>query len=127
MESCENTGWFASSVTSNGPHKMAETALNVVVGEWKKMNPQEPDSPPSSYPIVRVVWADAHCGDSGWLELDSFEDDGECLITTVGFLIPPGEGGKKDHVTIYQTYAEGEAIHPFFIPAAMVREVTLLT
>jgi hypothetical protein len=99
----------------------------VVVGEWKKMNPPEHDSPPTSYPIVRIIWADAHCGDPGWIELDNVEDDGEMLVTTVGFLVPPGEGGKEAHITLYQTYADGEGIHPFFIPIGMVRETKLLT
>jgi hypothetical protein len=36
-------------------------------------------------------------------------------------------GGKKDHLTVWQTITEGEGIHPFHIPAGMVREVTLVT
>ncbi len=127
MEPCESVFLPATSVTSNGPPPPAVTALNVVVGEWKKMNQPEQDSPPTSYPIVRIVWADAHCGDPGWIELDHVEDDGEMLVTTVGFLIPPGEGGKEGHITLYQTYTDGEGIHPFFIPIGMVRETKLLT
>ena len=77
--------------------------------------------------IALVIWADAHCGDPGWLELDHVEDDGEMLVHTVGFLVPADEeGGKKDHVTLWQTINDGEGIHPFYIPAAMVRKIVLL-
>lgn len=79
------------------------------------------------YPIVCVRWADAHCGDAGWVDLEDWEDDGECLVTTVGFMIPQGEpGAKAKHVTIVQTYMDGDVIHPFYIPADMVRTITLL-
>lgn len=81
----------------------------------------------SEYPIVIVKWADAHCGDAGWQELDSYDDDGECIVTTVGYLVPADEpGGKKDHITIWQTITEGEGIHPFHIPVAMSRSVTIV-
>ena len=83
---------------------------------------------PTEYPIVIIRWADAHAGDGGWLELESYEDEGECIVTTVGFLVPgDAPGGKKDHLTVWQTITEGEGIHPFHIPAAMVRDVTLVT
>lgn len=82
----------------------------------------------NEYPIVIVKWADAHCGDAGWQELDTYEDDGECIVTTVGYLVPAdGPGGKKDHITIWQTITEGEGIHPFHIPVAMSRSVTVIT
>lgn len=78
--------------------------------------------------VVLVRWADAHCGDPGWQELDNYDDDGEAIITTVGFLVPSdAPGGKKDHITVWQTLTEGEGIHPFHIPAGMVRSVTTVT
>lgn len=82
----------------------------------------------SNHPIVIVYWADAHAGNGGWLPMEDYEDDGECIITTVGFLVPHDEpGGKKDHITVWQTITDGEGIHPFHIPAAMVREVKVVS
>jgi hypothetical protein len=80
------------------------------------------------YSIVLIRWADAHMSDSGWIELDEYEDDGETLVETVGFLIPVGEAGsKKDHVTLWQTLCEDEGIHAMHIPIGMVREVKVLS
>ena len=78
--------------------------------------------------VVLVKWADAHDGGvHGWTSLDDYVDDGECIINTVGFLIPSDQpGGKKDHVSIWQTIAGDDAIHPFHIPVGMVRNLTVL-
>lgn len=77
--------------------------------------------------IVLVQWADTHMSDSGWLDLDKYEDDGEMLVDTVGFLIPVGEPGSKDqHVTVWQTLCKGEGIHAIHIPVGMVRELKIL-
>lgn len=81
-----------------------------------------------NHPMVCVLWADAHCGEGGWLELDEYEDDGEYIISTVGYLVPADSpGGKKNHVTIWQTLTGGEGIHPFHIPADMVRTIKILS
>jgi hypothetical protein len=77
--------------------------------------------------IVLVQWADTHMSDSGWLDLDKYEDDGEMLVDTVGFLIPVGEPGSKDqHVTVWQTLCRGEGIHAIHIPVGMVRDIKVL-
>lgn len=82
----------------------------------------------TEYPIVLVEWADACGGDAGWLTLEAVEDDGETLVASVGFLVPVGDpGSKKDHVTLLQTYHEGEGINLFFIPVGMVRKTLVLT
>lgn len=79
------------------------------------------------YQIVLVKWADAHTGEGGWHTIEDYEDDGECIVETVGFLIPPTEsGGKKGHVTIWQTLKEGDGIHPMHIPDGMVRTIQFL-
>lgn len=80
-----------------------------------------------AYPIVLIQWADAHAGDGGWIEMDDYEDDGECVVSTVGFMVPEGDpGSKKGHITLWQTYKDGEGIHPFHIPVEMVRKTVLL-
>jgi hypothetical protein len=77
--------------------------------------------------IVLVQWADTHMSDAGWLDLEKYEDDGEMLVDTVGFLIPVGEPGSKDqHVTVWQTLCKGEGIHAIHIPVGMVRDIKVL-
>ena len=79
------------------------------------------------YSAVLVKWADAHTSEPGWLELDGYEDNGEVIVTTVGFLSPVGDpGSKQGHVSLWQTVCEGEGIHGFHIPVQMVREVKVL-
>ena len=79
------------------------------------------------YSVVWVEWADAHTSEAGWLELDEYEDDGEVLVSTVGFLIPVGDAGSKDgHVSLWQTLCQGEGIHGFHIPVQMVRQIKVL-
>lgn len=80
-----------------------------------------------SFDIVLIKWADA-CGEEpGWIALDALEDDGETIVTTVGFLIPADDpGGKQNHVTVMQSHHEGEAIHVFHIPVGMVRSMSVM-
>jgi len=81
----------------------------------------------TEYPIALIVWADATGEEPGWLTLDSLEDEGETLVHTVGFLVPADEpGGKKDHVTIVQSYHDGDVIHVFRIPVGMVRQTIMV-
>lgn len=78
-------------------------------------------------PVVYVRWADAHTSDAGWLTLQDYSDDGEAIVETVGFFVRPDEeGGKKGHLTLWQTLSEGDGIHGFHIPLGMVREVRVL-
>jgi len=80
------------------------------------------------YPVVMVRWADAHTSEGGWLSLDDYKDDGETIVETVDFLIPVGDAGSKEnHVSLWQTICEGEAIHAMHIPVGMVREMIALS
>ena len=82
----------------------------------------------NNYPVVFIQWADAHAGEGGWQELESYEDEGEVIVETVGFMVPADSpGGKKDHVTVWQSYHEGEGIHPFHIPSSMVRSLKIIS
>lgn len=79
------------------------------------------------YPIVLVEWADAHLSEGGWITLAEYEDEGEVMVESVGFLVPVGEAGsKKEHVTLWQTMSEGDVIHAMHIPVAMVRKMKIL-
>ena len=79
------------------------------------------------YPIVMVTWADTHMSDGGWLVLKVYDDDGECIVSSVGYHIPVGEPGSKDqHVTLWQTLCKTEGIHAIHIPIGMVRDLKIL-
>jgi len=124
VTSWQITGLPVNTATSNGPLPTVTTVLNA--GAEEPNLTMIDDSRP--YPIVLVTWADAHAGDGGWQELEGYEDDGEVLVLTLGFLVPADSpGGKKGHVTVWQTYHGGEGINPFHIPAGMVRNLTTLT
>lgn len=78
------------------------------------------------FPLVMVVWADAHSGPEHWEELE--QDDGEYLNLTVGILVDVDHGGKKDHVTIAQSQTPDDLFdHVIYIPSAMVRELKILS
>jgi hypothetical protein len=75
-----------------------------------------------------VQWADAHCGNTGWHTLEDYDDDGELMVYTTGFLVHADQpGGKAGHVTVWQTVTDGDGIHPFHIPTAMVRRVQVIS
>lgn len=77
--------------------------------------------------VVWVKWADAHTSEAGWLDIDQYEDDGETIVDTVGFLLPyPDQGSKKDHITVWQTLCDGDGIHAMHIPVGMVRSMVVL-
>jgi hypothetical protein len=81
----------------------------------------------TNYSVVHVKWADTHLSEGGWLILADYEDDGECIVDSVGYLIPVGDAGSKDkHVTIWQTLCKEEGIHAIHIPVGMVREIKIL-
>ncbi len=77
--------------------------------------------------VVWIKWADAHTSESGWLQLSDLCDDGETIVDTVGFLVSADEDSyKKNHVTVWQTVCEGEAIHAMHIPTGMIRSMIVL-
>ena len=79
------------------------------------------------YPMVLVTWADTHLSEGGWLDLADYEDDGECIVASVGFHIPVGDPGSKEkHLTLWQTLCQEEGIHAIHIPVGMVREIKIL-
>jgi hypothetical protein len=79
------------------------------------------------YPMVLVTWADTHLSEGGWLDLADYEDDGECIVASVGFHIPVGDPGSKEkHLTLWQTLCQDEGIHAIHIPVGMVREIKIL-
>jgi hypothetical protein len=114
---------FAPSAIQHGLSQRENDALSVVLAGRLLVQ----DEHKLDYPIALVLWADAHCGESGWQDLEEFEDEGELIVSSVGFLVPADDpGGKKDHVTLWQTITDGEGINPFHIPTGMVRQIKVV-
>jgi len=82
-------------------------------------------------PVV-VEWRDAHADPSGgWVE-PHLIDQRSYTVTSVGFLLPEGEGGKPGHVSIAQSWGRmhGDPLealdHVLHLPTAMVTSVVQL-
>ena len=80
-----------------------------------------------SQPMVLVTWADAHSGVATWTPIDGLDKD-EMIVSTCGFLLATCDGGKPDHVTVYQSRTIDDDIdHVLHIPVAMVRHMAICT
>lgn len=79
--------------------------------------------------VVQIVWADAHANEEGsWVFIPDIEDKGEYLVTSVGMMLEPGDGGQSGHITITQSIGPDEfADHIINIPNGMIRSVKVLT
>ncbi len=76
---------------------------------------------------VLVEWHDAHSDDAGWVSRSDLEDEGPAVIKSVGFLLTEADGGKKNHVSLVQTWSEDDMLHSvFYIPVQMVYRITIL-
>ena len=74
-------------------------------------------------PMVLVTWADAHSGVATWTPIDSLDKD-EMLVFTCGFLLATVDGGKPDHITIYQSRTPNNDVdHVLHVPVAMVQTI----
>lgn len=77
--------------------------------------------------LVVVTWADTHSGGIGWTQIDEIDQE-EYIVTTCGFLLPTCDGGKQNHLTIFQSITEdGDLDHVLHIPVAMVRGIKACT
>lgn len=73
--------------------------------------------------IVIITWADTHSGGTGWTPISDIDQD-EYIIQTCGFLLATSDGGKADHVTVYQSRTDDDDLdHILHIPVAMVRKI----
>jgi hypothetical protein len=106
---------------------LGQPARVAIVLSAKKMEQRNMEQNETTIEMVCVRWADAHAGEGHWSLLED-EDSGEHIVETVGLLIPPTEGGKKEHLTIAQSVSpDGFVDHVIFIPVSMSRSVTFLT
>lgn len=77
--------------------------------------------------MVLVRWADAHAHEDGWTYLHEIEDTGEYIVSSVGWRLSPGDGGKEDHISLAQSIGTDDAAdHIIHIPEAMVRTLSEL-
>jgi hypothetical protein len=76
---------------------------------------------------VAVVWLDAHGDADGWTEISDLDPEPR-RVTSVGLLLPTGEGGKRGHLTLAQTIDAGNGLvdSVLHIPRGMVRRVSVL-
>jgi hypothetical protein len=74
---------------------------------------------------VLVTWHDAHSGSESWVNIKDLDLD-PAIVQTVGFLLATSDGGKPDHVTIYQSRNEDNIDHVLHIPVKMVVSIKVL-
>ena len=74
---------------------------------------------------VLVIWHDAHSGSESWIPITSLDTE-PAVVQTVGFLLSTTDGGKPDHVTIYQSRNEDNIDHVLHIPVKMVIGIKVL-
>jgi hypothetical protein len=75
--------------------------------------------------VVLVTWHDAHSGAESWINIKDLDIE-PAEVQSVGFLLATSDGGKPDHVTLYQSRNEDSVDHVLHIPVRMVRTMKVL-
>jgi len=75
--------------------------------------------------VVLVVWHDAHSGSESWINIKDLDSE-PAEVKSVGFLLAMSDGGKPNHVTLYQSRNEDSLDHVLHIPVGMVKSIKLL-
>lgn len=75
--------------------------------------------------VVLVTWHDAHSGAESWINIKDLDTE-PAEVQSVGFLLSTSDGGKRDHVTLYQSRNEDSVDHVLHIPVRMVRTMKVL-
>lgn len=74
-----------------------------------------------------VEWADAHTAPHEWVHIEDVAEDGEYIVRSIGWVLPPNKGGKEHHITLCQSWTPEDMVdHIVHIPVAMVRTVANL-
>ena len=76
--------------------------------------------------VVLVTWHDAHSGAESWINIKDLDTE-PAEVQSVGFLLATSDGGKPDHVTLYQSRNEDSVDHVLHIPVGMVKHIKVLT
>ena len=73
---------------------------------------------------VLVIWNDAHAGTSTWERIEDLVDNDPYEVKSVGFLMSTKAGGKRNHVSITQSWSADSCVDSVLhIPAKMVVRV----
>ena len=75
--------------------------------------------------VVLVTWHDAHSGAESWINIKDLDTE-PAEVESVGFLLATSDGGKPDHVTLYQSRNEDSVDHVLHIPVRMLRTMKVL-
>ena len=75
--------------------------------------------------VVLVTWHDAHSGAESWINIKDLDTE-PAEVQSVGFLLATSDGGKPDHVTLYQSRNEDSVDHVLHIPVGMVKHIKVL-
>lgn len=76
---------------------------------------------------VLIIWHDAHSGNRTWEHIEDLADEGPYEVRTVGFVLNTKGGGKKNHVSVAQSFStEGFVDSILHIPKKMVVSITPL-
>ena len=75
--------------------------------------------------VVLVTWHDAHSGSESWINIKDLDID-PAEVQSVGFVLATTDGGKPDHITLYQSRNEESVAHGLHIPVGMVKSIKAL-
>ncbi len=75
--------------------------------------------------VVLVTWHDAHSGSESWINIKDLDTD-PAEVQSVGFVLATTDGGKPDHITLYQSRNEESVDHVLHIPVGMVKSIKSL-
>jgi len=77
-----------------------------------------PMNEPLTY--IYVTWRDAHSGTTTWTQPTEIDPE-PCIVRTSGFLLAESEGGKPEHITVFQSITpDGDIDHVLHIPVKMI-------
>lgn len=80
-----------------------------------------------NFEMVRVTWHDAHSTTDGWMYEDEIDDLDPLPVYHVGYLLPYGKGGKKNHITLAFGFTDDGALDTrMHIPKKMVVKIERL-
>ena len=75
--------------------------------------------------VVLVTWHDAHSGAESWIAIKELDLE-PAEVESVGFLLTEDDGGKPDHITLFQSRIGDSIDHVLHIPVGMVQKIKVL-
>jgi hypothetical protein len=75
--------------------------------------------------VVLVTWHDAHSGAESWIAIKELDLE-PAEVESVGYLLTEAEGGKPQHITLFQSRIGDSIDHVLHIPVGMVQKIKVL-